>query len=101
VRHRALEKAAHALREGAIPEAIEPLTAAVEVAPDGAEPHRLPGRAGPLAERYDEALDAFDHAIRLDPRDEPSRLARAEALIAGGRFGRGPITMRTIYRRTK
>ena len=80
----ALGQASTALRDGALDRAAEHVTVAIELAPDRAEPYRVQGLIH-LANRQPEAAaKALTAAITLNPRDERSRLALADAQIIGG-----------------
>ena len=62
--------------------ALRELVAAV---PEEAEAHRLLGIAYGADEQHGESAGYFETAVRLDPRDERSRIGLAGALEAAGR----------------
>jgi tetratricopeptide (TPR) repeat protein len=81
----AMARAAAAFRDGAVEAAVTALTAAIALAPDRAEPHRILGHVY-AADRQDEAaIEAFRQAVALAPGDERARLGLADALVASGR----------------
>jgi len=80
----ALGQAAAALRDGALGRAAEHIAVAIELAPERAEPHRIQGLIYLANRQPDAAAKALRTAITLNPRDERSRLALADALIVSG-----------------
>ncbi len=80
----ALGQAATALRDGALQRAAEHIAVAIELAPDRAEPHRIEGLIDLANRQPDAAAKALRTAIMLNPRDERSRLALADALVVSG-----------------
>jgi tetratricopeptide (TPR) repeat protein len=80
----ALGRAAAALRDGSLDRAAEYVAVAIELAPDRAEPHRIKGLIHLAGRQLDAAVAALTAAITLNPRDERSRLALADAQIIGG-----------------
>lgn len=74
-----------ALRAGDLRAALTQLAAAVAVAPDASEPHRLLAVALCADDRCDEAAAHLRHAVGLDPADERARLALGRMLAAAGR----------------
>ncbi len=65
--------------------AVAAYAEAAALAPDRPLPHASMGRALLHLDRVDDALAAFETALRLAPRDETSLAGRAEALVAAGR----------------
>lgn len=90
----AMNRAARAIREGALTAAIAQVTQAVSLAPDRAEPLRLLGRAYRVNEQYDEAIAAGRRAVTLDPREERHRLALVQTLVDAGRFEEAHVELR-------
>ena len=80
----ALGQAATALRDGTLQSAAEHIAVAIELAPDRAEPHRIEGLIYLANRQPDAAAKALRTAIMLNPRDERSRLALADALVVSG-----------------
>ena len=80
----AMGQAAGALREGSLERAAEHIAVAIELAADRAEPHRIQGLIYLANRQPDAAAKALRTAIALNPRDERSRLALADAQIVGG-----------------
>jgi tetratricopeptide (TPR) repeat protein len=76
-----MKRAADAFRDGAIATAVEQLEAAIELAPERAEPHRVLGLVWAAAEQFERAIAELKTAVRLDPGDERTRLALADVLI--------------------
>ena len=52
-----MRRAADAFRDGAIDTAVEQLQAAIELAPNRAEPHRILGLVWAAAEQYDRSVN--------------------------------------------
>ena len=65
--------------------ALEAYAEAAALAPDRLVPHVSTGRVLLRLNRTDEALAAFERALRLAPRDETALSGRADALLAAGR----------------
>jgi tetratricopeptide (TPR) repeat protein len=80
----ALGQAARGLRDGSLERAAEDIAVAIELAPERAEPHRIQGLIYLANRQPDAAAKALRTAITLDPRDERSRLALADALVISG-----------------
>jgi tetratricopeptide (TPR) repeat protein len=76
-----MKRAADAFRDGAIATAVEQLEAAIELAPERAEPHRVLGLVWAAAEQFERAIDELKTAVRLDPGDERTRLALADVPV--------------------
>ena len=89
-----MRRAADAFRNGAIDAAVEQLQAAIELAPQRAEPHRILGLVWAAAEQYDRSVDELKAAVRLSPGDERARLALADVLVRGGRADAAEETLR-------
>jgi tetratricopeptide (TPR) repeat protein len=79
----ALLRGSAALRAGRVDQAIADFTAAVREAP-GSEAHRMLGAAYWLAAELGRAVEQLEHAIRLNPVDERSRLMLARVLEEAG-----------------
>ena len=92
----ALGRAAAALREGSLERATEYVAVAIELAPDRAEPHRIHGLIQLANRQPDAAANALRTAITLNPGDERSRLALADALIAGGNLPAARETLQEL-----
>jgi len=76
--------AAAELREGNLTGAIARLERSLEQRPDAPELRRALAFAYASDDRYEQSLDQLSVAIQRDGRDERSRLASAEILIASG-----------------
>jgi tetratricopeptide (TPR) repeat protein len=74
-----------ALREGAVASAIEHLEAAVAGAGDSSEAHRILATAYSITGDVAKSVQHLRDAVRLNPRDERSRLALAQTLFTVGR----------------
>jgi tetratricopeptide (TPR) repeat protein len=74
-----------ALRQGKLQTALGHLRAAVEFDPDSAEAHRLLGIAYRMDDDADNSIEQLRTAIRLNPRDERSRIALGDVLVSLGR----------------
>lgn len=74
-------RAATRLRDGDLTGAIQQLELAIDIEPERAEPHRLLGQAHVIDEHYESAVPALRRALALNPGDERSRLALADALV--------------------
>jgi tetratricopeptide (TPR) repeat protein len=79
-------RAADAFRDGSISSALEQLRAAIELAPERAEPHRVIGMVYLADEQYERAIDELKKAVNLNAADERARLALADALVRTERF---------------
>jgi tetratricopeptide (TPR) repeat protein len=77
-----LSDAIAALKRSNTPSALAALAAATSRHPDSAEAHRILGVAYMAASQYDKSLEHLRTAARLNSRDERSRLAIADALVA-------------------
>jgi tetratricopeptide (TPR) repeat protein len=73
------------LRLGQVQAGISRLRAEVAHAPEHAETHRILGLAYWADAQYDNSIAALQQAVGLDPRDERSRIALADVLVAAGR----------------
>jgi tetratricopeptide (TPR) repeat protein len=82
---RATARGSAALRRGALRDALEQLTSAVESAPGDPEAARLLGMAHWADERHDRAAAHLRAAVALRPEDERARLALADVLVTAGR----------------
>jgi tetratricopeptide (TPR) repeat protein len=76
-----MKRAADAFRDGAIATAVEQLDAAIELAPERSEPHRVLGLVWAADDQFERAASELRAAVRLDANDERSRLALADVLI--------------------
>ena len=74
-----------ALRSKNLPIAVEALSEASNRSPESAELHRILGMALAAGKQYDQSLTHLRDAARLDPRNERSRIAIADVLVASGR----------------
>jgi tetratricopeptide (TPR) repeat protein len=75
-----------AMRQGQLGPALGSLEAAIELAPGRAEARRMLGIAYRADEQYDNSIEQFKAAIRLDPHDERSSIALADVLETTGRL---------------
>ncbi len=94
-----MRRAADAFRDGAIDTAVEQLQAAIELAPQRAEPHRILGLVWAAAEQYDRSADELKAAVKLSPGDERARLALADVLVRAGRADAAEETLRETIAR--
>jgi tetratricopeptide (TPR) repeat protein len=78
-------QASATLRLGQVQAGISRLRAEVAHAPEHAETHRILGLAYWADAQYDNSIAALQQAVGLDPRDERSRIALADVLVAAGR----------------
>jgi tetratricopeptide (TPR) repeat protein len=81
-----LHQAGISLRDGDTAASLAALDRARQVAPTWGELHRLRGVALVADERPDEAIAAFEEALRLHPLDERAFLALADAYSAQERY---------------
>jgi tetratricopeptide (TPR) repeat protein len=81
----ALRRGHVAALRGKLDLAIAAYGEAAEIAPDRALPHASIGGILLRTGRPAEAADAYERALALGPRDEPSLRGRADAMIALGR----------------
>ena len=94
-----MRRAADAFRDGAIDTAVEQLQAAIELAPERAEPHRVLGLVWAAAEQYDRSVDELKTAVKLSPGDERARLALADVLVRAGRVDAAEQALRETIAR--
>ncbi len=94
-----MRRAADAFRDGSIDTAIEQLQAAIELAPQRAEPHRILGLVWAAAEQYDRSAAELKAAVKLSPGDERARLALADVLVRAGRADAAEETLRETIAR--
>jgi protein O-GlcNAc transferase len=87
-----------ALREKNVRLAIVALDAALGRRPDSAEVHRMLGMAFAAGKQYDKSLSNLQQASRLNPRDERSRIAIADVLVASGQAGAARDSLRETIR---
>ncbi|MBB84435.1 MAG: hypothetical protein CL931_11550 [Deltaproteobacteria bacterium] len=80
-----LELTAASMQNGDAPGAIENATVVLEAVPDSLTALSLRGMAHLHESQAEEALADFDAILDLHPNDEPTRSARASALIMLGR----------------
>jgi tetratricopeptide (TPR) repeat protein len=83
---RAVEEAGALLRRGQLPLALSRLEAALTVAPNRSEAHRVLGVAYWADGQYEKSVAQLNAAIRLVPDDERSRTALADLLVDIGRL---------------
>ena len=93
------KRAADAFRDGSVAAALEQLTAAIELAPERAEPRRVLGLVYAADEQYDRAIDELKTAIRLNADDERARLALADVLVRIERFDEAEQSLRDTLAR--
>src|SRR6185503_8019694 len=74
-----------ALREKNMRLAIVALDAASGRSPQSAEVHRVLGMAFAAAKQFDKSLAQLEEASRLNPRDDRTRIAIADVLVASGK----------------
>lgn len=79
----ALAQAVGALREGRVAQARALLADAA--VPESSETHRVRGLIDWVDSRYDDSVGHLAAAIRLNPRDERSRIALSRVLSSAGR----------------
>ena len=84
-----------ALRRGEVAPAIERLETAVAQAPDSSEAHRVLATAYSIAGDIGRSVLHLHEAVRLQPRDERSRLALAQVLIAVDRSAEAQDELRS------
>jgi tetratricopeptide (TPR) repeat protein len=82
----AVEEAGALLRRGQLAPALSRLEAALTVAPNRSEAHRLLGVAYWADGQYEKGVASLNAAIRLVPNDERSRTALADVLVDIGRI---------------
>ena len=87
-----------ALREKNVRVAIAELEAAVMRSPQSAELHRVFGTALAAAKQHDKSLAQLREASRLNPRDERSRIAIADVLVASGKLDAARDSLRETIR---
>ena len=87
-----------ALREKNVRFAIVALDAALGRSPDSAEVHRMLGMAFAAGKQYDKSLSNLQQASRLNPRDERSRIAIADVLVASGQQDAARESLRETIR---
>lgn len=81
-----VQLAGEALRDGDTASALDALDRVRQAAPGWGQVHRLRGVALVADERRDEAIVAFTETLRLDPLDDRSHLALADAYAAQQRY---------------
>ncbi len=81
-----MKRAADEFRSGSLDAAAQQLAAAIELAPDRAEPHRILGLVYAADEQYDRAIRELTSAVRLAGGDERARLALADAFIRSEQY---------------
>jgi tetratricopeptide (TPR) repeat protein len=84
-----------ALRQGAVASAIEHLETAVAGGADSSEAHRVLATAYSIAGDIARSIQHLRDAVRLNPRDERSRLALVQTLAAVGRSAEAEDVVRT------
>jgi tetratricopeptide (TPR) repeat protein len=93
------KRAADAFRDGSIESAIEQLQAAIELAPERAEPRRILGMVYLADDQYERAIDELKKAVGLNAGDERARLALADALVRLERFDEAEKSLRETFNR--
>lgn len=81
------------LRQGQLQAALSGLRVALSQAP-GAETWRIAGVAYWADEQYEKSIEALTNAIRINSRDERSRIALADVLVAAGRSADAEQTLK-------
>ena len=84
-----------ALRRGMVASAIEHLETAVAGARDSSEAHRVLATAYSITGDITRTVQHLRDAVRLNPRDERSRLALAQTLTVVGRSAEAEDALRT------
>jgi tetratricopeptide (TPR) repeat protein len=84
-----------ALRQGAVASAIEHVETAVAGATDSSEAHRVLATAYSIVGDVARSVQHLRDAMRLNPRDERSRLALVQTLAAVGRSAEAEDVLRT------
>ena len=79
------KRASAAMREANWRVALPSIQEAVKLRPQSAEVHRIYGRVLAAVKQHDMSLTQLRDASRLNPRDERSRIAIADVLIASGK----------------
>jgi tetratricopeptide (TPR) repeat protein len=94
-----MRRAADAFRNGSIDTAMQQLEAAIELAPERAEPHRILGLAYAADEQYDRAIAELRLAVQLSASDERARLALADIFIRSEQYPAAEQTLREAIER--
>jgi len=81
-----MRRAADAFRQASLETAVQQLEAAIELAPDRAEPHRILGLVYAADEQYDRGIAELRKAVSLGPDDERARLALADTLVRAEQY---------------
>jgi tetratricopeptide (TPR) repeat protein len=82
-----------ALRQAQFKMAIEHLRAGLELSPESSEAHRILGTAYWADQAYDASSEQLAQAVRLNPRDERSRMMLAEVLGESGQSAKAVATL--------
>jgi tetratricopeptide (TPR) repeat protein len=94
-----MRRGADAFRQASLDTAIQQLKAAIELAPDRAEPHRILGLVYAADEQYDLGIAALRKAVDLGPADERARLALADVFVRAEQYEAAEQVLReTIIR---
>jgi tetratricopeptide (TPR) repeat protein len=94
-----MRRAADAFRDGAVDTAIQQLEAAIELAPDRAEPHRILGLVYAADDQYDRGIGELTTAVRLSPGDERAHLALADIFVRAEQFPAAEQALRETIER--
>jgi tetratricopeptide (TPR) repeat protein len=94
-RSEAMVRGIAALRQGVVASAVELLETAVAGARDSSEAHRVLATAHSIAGDIARSVQHLRDAVRLNPRDERSRLALAQTLAVVGRSAEAEDVLRT------
>ena len=94
-----MRRAADAFREASLETAIQQLEAAIELAPDRAEPHRILGIVYASDEQYDRGIAELRKAVGLAPDDERARLALADVFVRAEQFPEAESALRETIAR--
>ena len=87
-----------ALREQNVRVAVGELEAALMRTPQSAEVHRILGTALAAGKQHDQSVARLREAARLNPRDERSRIAIADVLVASGKANDARESLRQTVR---
>jgi tetratricopeptide (TPR) repeat protein len=87
-----------ALRDKNLRLAIVALDAALGRSPESAEVYRILGVAFAASKQYDRSLSHLQQASRLNPRDDRTRIAMADVLVASGKLDAALESLRQTVR---
>ena len=94
-----MRRAADAFRQASLETAIQQLEAAIELAPDRAEPHRILGLVYAADEQYDRGIAELTKAVGLAPEDERARLALADVFVRAEQYPAAEQSLRETIAR--